>query len=210
MVTTQERIESQFLQRAVAAGVAGDLNDLAPAAEAESFTGYRGDPNDLREAIAAQEAARQQPSPRQLRPDYAPPAEAESPEYDEMTVDRPDFVTARFLLPDGSIEEVDLDVPPMTMERIEMFSWHQNQVQKAHVSLMNTGGTNVKGLDNARRLSKRAKQEFIKYAVPTFPTERFGQLLAKSFMELTEALDGKKKKAEGETDAEEVGGVPNR
>lgn len=187
---------------------------------------FEGDPADLAEfeRMASGNVRRFQGRTSQAREDgplvseydRAPAGGSSGPErlgvdYEETHLGLPQFVTARFRLPDGSVEEMELDVPEMTMERIEMFSWWQHQVALKHAALLQVGPNNERGLAQAQLNSRRAKERFICYAVPTFPAPRFPQLLAESFLDIVSKLDERRHEATGEAEAPQTrSGRPNR
>lgn len=220
------RDAAQAQQNRAAAAMAAEAERKETAHEAqrlglsgEDFA-YDGDPADL---VDFQQAADRRQRQRTSQAPAQAPEQGENeylglgdlntkaPEYEESELGLPNFVTARFRLDDGSIEELELEVPEMTMERIELFSWWQHQVALKHNALLNIGPSNPKGLMQAQLNSRRAKERFICFAVPTFPAERFPQLTAESFMKIVAKLDEKRADALGQADAPQTGaGRPNR
>lgn len=166
-------------------------NDPAQAAAAERMRSklravgdapdvqYEGSPNDL--------AAAQRRSPT-----GPPEARYEEVELDGQTT----FVTLRSK--DG--QEWEAVILPLTMERIEMFSWHQNNTEVLHNRMLNTSGEDAKGLASAVRRSSAAKRALIMYIVKDFPAERFPTMLASSYMKLVKLTEEMKKQALGEGD----------
>lgn len=153
--------------------------------ETDTGMGYRydGDPDDLREALEDREERET--------------AEARDEEIDllgELTVltfSHPSF-------PDGVLR---LEVPPMTLGRIDMFNRLQLEAERMERTLGKTS-LQDKALPAAVGRSKNAKKAMLLFAVPTFPAHLYDAMPAKAFVKMMKVLNQIKDEALG-VEAEE-------
>lgn len=173
MAATAEQIERDFLQKAIKGGVAGDLNGVTPGEDYQ----YDGDPRDLDFIISPQEA-------EPTMGDEAPAEEFATREIEASRMPR--VITLGFK--DGTRWEGE--IPPLTMERLDMLSVHQTQVSAAERRLTNSAERgDAKGIARFRQEAFNAKKAMFKFALPTFPEMRYRDLLASAYVAVINQLD---------------------
>jgi hypothetical protein len=140
---------------------------------------------------------------REGDPGAAPPSAPAQPgpRYEELRLDG----DATFLtLYDREGGAYECEIAPLTMDRIEHFSWLQNQVEILHNRMLATSAENAQQFERAKERSSRAKKALILFVATGYPADKFGQMTGSSYMRIVKLTEEMRKEATGEGDG------PNR
>ncbi len=169
MAMTAEQIETTFLDRAIKAGVAGDMS-------AGAKYQYEGDPRDLEMLTSSQGDERSM-------------GEEEAEAFEDREIEGskdPSHIVLRFK--DGSTWEGD--IPPLTTDRIDTLSVLQTQQQVAERKLAAAAERgDAKGIMLGKQAAFNAKKAVFKFVVPTFPDFRYRDLLMSAYVAVISRLD---------------------
>ncbi len=175
MVAAAERIESQFLQKAIGAGVAGDLNGMGSQGQESDFA-YDGDPRDLEGLLG--------PSTEEQETMGEMPQDEGTREIEGSR----DAAEVKLRFKDGSLWEGT--IPALTMTRLDLLSVHQTQVQAAERRLTAAAERgDPKAIAKNRQDAYNAKRAMFRFALPTFPDARYPELLASAYVSVINRLD---------------------
>lgn len=167
--------------------------------EAEAPTMAR-DPRDFRapsdlptEALDADaDADAPQMPPRSLpnaasapvqQPRIEPFVDRDRPGYYEIEVDG-DSVQVGLRSRDGRVNVID--IPPMTMKRINMLGWHQERVNRLQQQLLVT--TKEENAKQVAESARKAQERLVMYLIPEFPVGLFGEMSAVGFKRLMDII----------------------